>query len=891
MTNRVLLKKSSVAAKVPLSTDLEFGELALNYADGKLYYKNSSNTISSISSGSPAGQGFTSTLTTAALSITGASGASGTATLTFATQGSEPYAVNSYISVAGVGNTGYNGLYQVTACTTASVSYFNATTAASSGGTAVAPVFLTKDSSVYQLIAATSTQSAFVLPDVTTLQPGWSFKIINGTSNSVQMQVYTFGGTNIVSAQQNTGYNFTCISASANDAAGWRFGVSEVYSGVSGTQTTGSPGTLVLSAGPTLTSPTITGTLNFTGTSSNSASFGTAQTTGQMQIGGTGQTGLIRLGQSTASQPIQIGMGAVAAATTAVATGSTISGTTFTAGTITSGTFSVGMTLSGTNVLPGTYITAGSATSWTVNQTQTVASTTITGTTQKSIDIGTGGASGSITAITLGSSTSGATSTTSVNGKLNTGALNVAAGSSGINISNGGTVTAITRTANGSGYTSAPSVAISAPTTAGGVQAVLQPTMYLVDIPTIAGGGTGYTVGDVLTLSGGTFTTAAQITVATVSAGVITSVTVTTNGNYTALPSNPVSVTGGAGSNATFTVGWRVFGCNITAAGSGYVEQPTVTFSGGGGSGAVAYATVGSIPTIKSVGSAVSFATPGGEQARVIDVAGAVNYVQLRGNQTGSSPTIRAAGSDAAVDLSFSSQATGVIKFWTNNITAEQLRVAHTASAVNYVQVTGSVTGGSPTITSEGADTQQSLYLRGKGSTGDVRLGTSFGIYFRAFGVASTNTVNYLQAQGSATGISPVLSVAGTDNNIDLVLTPKGTGVVVVNTNLGITSLTASTSATTADQVLATFDPTLYRTIKLTVQATAGTNYHSTEILAVHNGSTANHTEYGTVTVGSACASYTVDYLVGTPSTVRLLATPTSATATTYKIAAYLTKI
>lgn len=45
MANKVLLKKSSVAAKVPLTTDLDYGELALNYADGKLYFKNASNVV------------------------------------------------------------------------------------------------------------------------------------------------------------------------------------------------------------------------------------------------------------------------------------------------------------------------------------------------------------------------------------------------------------------------------------------------------------------------------------------------------------------------------------------------------------------------------------------------------------------------------------------------------------------------------------------------------------------------------------------------------------------------------------------------------------------------------------------------------------------------------
>jgi hypothetical protein len=55
--SRVLLKKSSVAGKVPVTSlldpanGLEYGELALNYADGKLYFKNSSNVITSFSSG------------------------------------------------------------------------------------------------------------------------------------------------------------------------------------------------------------------------------------------------------------------------------------------------------------------------------------------------------------------------------------------------------------------------------------------------------------------------------------------------------------------------------------------------------------------------------------------------------------------------------------------------------------------------------------------------------------------------------------------------------------------------------------------------------------------------------------------------------------------------
>lgn len=42
---KVLLKKSSVGDNAPGVDDLSYGEVAINYADGRLYYKNSSNQI------------------------------------------------------------------------------------------------------------------------------------------------------------------------------------------------------------------------------------------------------------------------------------------------------------------------------------------------------------------------------------------------------------------------------------------------------------------------------------------------------------------------------------------------------------------------------------------------------------------------------------------------------------------------------------------------------------------------------------------------------------------------------------------------------------------------------------------------------------------------------
>jgi hypothetical protein len=50
MTNTVLIKRSAVANAVPGPSSLLAGELAINYADGNLFYKNSGNTVTVIAS-------------------------------------------------------------------------------------------------------------------------------------------------------------------------------------------------------------------------------------------------------------------------------------------------------------------------------------------------------------------------------------------------------------------------------------------------------------------------------------------------------------------------------------------------------------------------------------------------------------------------------------------------------------------------------------------------------------------------------------------------------------------------------------------------------------------------------------------------------------------------
>ena len=45
-----LTRSGSAGGSPPNATELEYGELALNYADGKLFFKNSSNQIEQLNS-------------------------------------------------------------------------------------------------------------------------------------------------------------------------------------------------------------------------------------------------------------------------------------------------------------------------------------------------------------------------------------------------------------------------------------------------------------------------------------------------------------------------------------------------------------------------------------------------------------------------------------------------------------------------------------------------------------------------------------------------------------------------------------------------------------------------------------------------------------------------
>ena len=499
---------------------------------------------------------------------------------------------------------------------------------------------------------------------------------------------------------------------------------------------------------------------------------------------------------------------------TSVATSGTVNGITLTGGPITSsGTVTLGGTLDLSspptigNTAPNTgaftTLSASSTVSGTGFSTYLASPPAIGGTSPAAVTATTligGGGSANYGQLTGGATTKavefqtlGSDSNIAlVLDTKGTGAIDLAAGSSGVNISNGGTVTAITRTAAGSAYTAFPNITLSAPTTSGGVQATASVALMIANAATIQSGGTGYTLNDVVTLSGGTPSVAATFTVTAVSSGVVTAVSSTNFGTYSVLPSNPVSVTGGTGTGLTLNVTWAVgTSFTISNAGSGYVEQPTITFSSGS---ATAYATVGSGTIIRSLGStstqSLDFYTPQG-------ITSSIPAMRIRDSASDSYPMVNnlsglatfVAQGNSTASLGLASNGSGNVRFYTNGTTfTEQMRVSHTASAVNYVQVTGSATTLFPNISAQGSDTNIGLTFASKGSQA-IRFNTNTSDQqFRVTHTASA--VNYVQVSGNIAGSAPRILSEGSDTNIDLTLTPKGTGNVRFGTYTANMALT-----------------------------------------------------------------------------------------------------
>jgi len=153
----------------------------------------------------------------------------------------------------------------------------------------------------------------------------------------------------------------------------------------------------------------------------------------------------------------------------------------------------------------------------------------------------------------------------------------------GNNVVSIGSVGVIGITNPGNGYLTAPSVTISAPNDANGVQATAVTTITTgagsVANINVTAGGSGYTSVPGVTLSAPNVSGGTQAqAVATISGGAVVALSVTVPGSgYTTAPSVTFS-SGTAAATAVLNTG-QVSSVVLTNAGTGYTSQPTVTIS------------------------------------------------------------------------------------------------------------------------------------------------------------------------------------------------------------------------------------------------------------------------------------------------------------------------
>lgn len=153
--------------------------------------------------------------------------------------------------------------------------------------------------------------------------------------------------------------------------------------------------------------------------------------------------------------------------------------------------------------------------------------------------------------------------------------------------------------------------------------------------------------------------------------------------------------------------------------------------------------------------------------------ASAVNALRATATVTAGRPSLAAQGSDANIGVALAGKGTGTVQIQAQGAVA--LEAYGATSAVNSLRVTPAATNGRPALAAQGSDTNVGLTIAGKG-TGQIFLQANSTTSLVVAGAASA--VNYAQVSGAAAGSPPVISAQGTDTNIALALTPKGTGVV-----------------------------------------------------------------------------------------------------------------
>lgn len=169
-------------------------------------------------------------------------------------------------------------------------------------------------------------------------------------------------------------------------------------------------------------------------------------------------------------------------------------------------------------------------------------------------------------------------------------------------------------------------------------------------------------------------------------------------------------------------------------------------------------------------------------------VASAVNRMDFYPSAAGGAVAVNPEGSDTNISYHVSTKGSGLFRVFTGSYASEGLRVTHVASTVNYFNVFGAATTGSVYVGTGGSDANAGVVLYSKGS-GTVGIYTNSAGNPVALFAHTASTANFWQFYGSAAGGALAMYAGGSDANIGIVHTAKGTGNIAMYGNGGSTIL------------------------------------------------------------------------------------------------------
>ena len=164
--------------------------------------------------------------------------------------------------------------------------------------------------------------------------------------------------------------------------------------------------------------------------------------------------------------------------------------------------------------------------------------------------------------------------------------------------------------------------------------------------------------------------------------------------------------------------------------------------------------------------------------------------------------------------------------------------------------------------------------ISGNDDNGDTLTYTAGRVEVYVNGVRLSNGIDYTATNGTTITISETVFAGSVVEVVSLA------AATLLNQALEIQTESIVLSTTSADQPVAAFSATDYRTAKFLVQMShASAGYHVTEVLLIHNGSTVFTTEYGTIFTNSSLGSVDASINIGSGN-VELLVTPANTNTT-----------